>query len=143
MRKKTLAVVCSAVLAMSALAGCQSSKASGSAAQAGAQSEASDSASEEADAGDSRTADAAQNRDEGTLPEDVKGSISMVGSTSMEKFANALSEVFMEKYPNVTLQAEFVGSGAGVEAVAGGSADIGNASRSLKEEEKAIGRAHV
>ncbi len=25
----------------------------------------------------------------------------------MEKFANALAETFMEKYPNVTVQAEF------------------------------------
>ena len=70
---------------------------------------------------------------------DLSGSISMVGSTSMEKFANALSETFMEKYPKVTVTAEFVGSGAGVEAVANGSADIGNASRNLKDEEKAKG----
>ncbi|WP_349944983.1 phosphate ABC transporter substrate-binding protein [Lacrimispora sp. BS-2] len=69
----------------------------------------------------------------------LKGSISMVGSTSMEKFATALSEVFMEKYPSVTVQAEFVGSGAGIEAVSNGSADIGNSSRNLKEEEKAKG----
>ena len=72
---------------------------------------------------------------------DLKGSISMVGSTSMEKFATALSEIFMEKYPNVTVQAEFVGSGAGVEAVNNGSADIGNSSRDLKDEEKANGIA--
>ena len=65
----------------------------------------------------------------------------MVGSTSMEKFANALSEVFMEKYPNVTVQAEFVGSGAGIEAVNNGSADIGNSSRNLTDEEKAEGIA--
>lgn len=70
---------------------------------------------------------------------DLKGSISMAGSTSMEKLSTALSEVFMEKYPGVTVQAEFVGSGAGVEAVANGSADIGNSSRSLKDEEKAGG----
>ncbi|MDR2022495.1 MAG: phosphate ABC transporter substrate-binding protein [Hungatella sp.] len=69
----------------------------------------------------------------------LKGSISMVGSTSMEKFATALSEVFMEKYPSVTVQAEFVGSGAGIEAVSNGSADIGNSSRNLKDEEKAKG----
>lgn len=72
---------------------------------------------------------------------DLKGSVSMVGSTSMEKFATALSEVFMEKYPSVTLQAEFVGSGAGIEAVTNGSADIGNSSRNLKDEEKAKGVA--
>ena len=59
----------------------------------------------------------------------------------MEKFANALSESFMEKYPKVTGTAEFVGSGAGVEAVNNGSADIGNSSRNLKDEEKANGVA--
>lgn len=69
----------------------------------------------------------------------LSGSISMVGSTSMEKLANALSEAFMEKYPDVTVTAEFVGSGAGVEAVTNGTADIGNSSRSLKDEEKAAG----
>lgn len=57
----------------------------------------------------------------------------------MEKFANALAEVFMEKYPNVTVQAEFTGSSAGVEAVLNGQSDIGNSSRSLKDEEKEKG----
>ena len=70
---------------------------------------------------------------------DLSGSISMVGSTSMEKLANALSEAFMEKYPNVTVTAEFVGSGAGIEAVTNGTADIGNSSRNLKDDEKAAG----
>ena len=68
---------------------------------------------------------------------DLSGSVSMVGSTSMEKFANSLSEAFMEKYPDVTVTAEFTGSSAGVEAVSGGTADIGN----LKEEELADGIA--
>ena len=70
---------------------------------------------------------------------DLSGSISMVGSTSMEKLANALSEAFMEEYPDVTVTAEFVGSGAGIEAVTNGTADIGNSSRSLTDEEKAAG----
>lgn len=70
---------------------------------------------------------------------DLSGSISMVGSTSMEKLANALSEAFMEEYPDVTVTAEFVGSGAGIETVTNGTADIGNSSRSLKDEEKAAG----
>ena len=59
----------------------------------------------------------------------------MAGSTSMEKLANALSEVFMEKYPNVSMQAEFTGSSAGIEALLAGQADIGNVSRELKAEE--------
>ena len=69
----------------------------------------------------------------------LSGSILMVGSTSMEKFANALSEAFMDKYPDVTVNAEFVGSGAGIEAVNNGTADIGNSSRNLKDEEKEAG----
>lgn len=69
----------------------------------------------------------------------LKGSITLAGSTSMEKFANALSEAMMEKYPNITVQAEFTGSSAGIEAVLAGQSDIGNSSRSLKEEEKQKG----
>ena len=34
----------------------------------------------------------------------------------MEKLANELSEALMEEYPDVTVTAEFVGSGAGIEA---------------------------
>ena len=70
---------------------------------------------------------------------DLSGSISMAGSTSMEKLANAVAESFMEKYPNVTVSAEFTGSGAGIESVTAGSVDIGNSSRNLKDEEKAAG----
>lgn len=70
---------------------------------------------------------------------DLTGSITMAGSTSMEKIANAAAEVFMEKYPGVTVTAEFTGSGAGIEAVTEGTVDIGNSSRALKEEEKEAG----
>ena len=69
----------------------------------------------------------------------VSGTISMAGSTSMEKLANAVAESFMAKYPDVTVTAEFTGSSAGVEAVNTGSVDIGNSSRELKEEEKTAG----
>ncbi len=47
---------------------------------------------------------------------ELSGSISMSGSTSMEKVGNALAESFMEKYPDVTVTVEFTGSSAGVEA---------------------------
>lgn len=69
----------------------------------------------------------------------LSGSITMSGSTSMEKMANALSEVFMEKYPDINVTVEFTGSGAGIEAVSSGTVDIGNSSRNLKEDEKASG----
>lgn len=69
----------------------------------------------------------------------ISGTVSMAGSTSMEKLANAVAESFMAKYPDVTVTAEFTGSSAGVEAVTAGSVDIGNSSRALKDEEKAAG----
>ncbi|WP_317368149.1 phosphate ABC transporter substrate-binding protein [uncultured Tyzzerella sp.] len=65
----------------------------------------------------------------------LSGSITMNGSTSMEKLSNSLAEVFMQKYPNVTVTAQFTGSSAGIEAVANKTVDIGNSSRKLKQEE--------
>ncbi|MBQ7796114.1 MAG: phosphate ABC transporter substrate-binding protein [Lachnospiraceae bacterium] len=71
--------------------------------------------------------------------EELSGSISMSGSTSMEKLANALCESFMEKYPDVNVTVEFTGSSAGIESVLSGKCDIGNSSRNLKDEEKSAG----
>ena len=118
---KVMAMIGSAVMAAGMLAGCGNSGAAATTAAT---------ATTEKQTTEAKSADA-----------DLSGSISMVGSTSMEKFANALSEAFMEKYPKVTVTAEFVGSGAGIEAVSNGTADIGNSSRNLKDEEKAKGVA--
>lgn len=70
---------------------------------------------------------------------DLSGTITMAGSTSMEKFSNVVAEAFMEKYPQVMVSAEFIGSSAGIEAVLAGTVNIGNASRSLKDTEKSSG----
>lgn len=70
---------------------------------------------------------------------DLSGKITLAGSTSMEKLSNALAEAFMEKYPNVNVTAEFTGSSAGLESLAAGSVDIGNASRALSDDEKSCG----
>ena len=69
----------------------------------------------------------------------LSGSISLSGSTSMEKFVNALSEAIKEEYPDLQLEAQFTGSSAGLEALASGSADIGDSSRALTDEEKEKG----
>lgn len=125
---KLLALIGAGILAVTALVACGNSDAAAntaSSAEASTVAESTVAASSEA-APVEATAD-------------LSGSISMVGSTSMEKLANALSEAFMEEYPEVTVTAEFVGSGAGIEAVTNGTADIGNSSRSLKDEEKAAG----
>ena len=70
---------------------------------------------------------------------DLSGSISLSGSTSMEVVVTALQEAFMDANPDVTVNAEYVGSGAGIEAVTAKSVDIGNASRALTDEEKSAG----
>ena len=72
---------------------------------------------------------------EETAASGLSGSISMSGSTSMEKLANAICESFMEKHPDVSVTVEFTGSSAGVESVLSGKCDIGNSSRNLKGEE--------
>ena len=125
---KLLALIGAGILAVTALAACGNSDATANTASSAEAS----SVAESTVAAGSEAAPA-----EATA--DLSGSISMVGSTSMEKLANALSEAFMEEYPEVTVTAEFVGSGAGIEAVTNGTADIGNSSRSLKDEEKAAG----
>ena len=70
---------------------------------------------------------------------ELSGTISLAGSTSMEKLCEAMSESFMEAYPDVTVTVEYTGSGAGLESLASGSVDIGNSSRHLKDEEVAGG----
>ena len=69
----------------------------------------------------------------------LSGSVSTNGSTSMEKVIGALSEQFMADNSGVTVTYDPTGSGAGIEAASNGSADIGLASRALKDEEKAGG----
>ena len=44
--------------------------------------------------------------DEGTSNENLSGSLSLAGSTSMEKLCEALKESFMEKNPGVTVTVE-------------------------------------
>lgn len=69
----------------------------------------------------------------------ASGSILMVGSTSMETYVSALAEGYMEIHPDATVTAEFTGSGAGIQALLGGTADIGISSRNLSSAEKESG----
>ena len=69
----------------------------------------------------------------------LSGTITLNGSTSMNKLANALKEGYMTANPGVTVNVEFTGSGTGIQAAIDGTADIGNSSRALKEEELSSG----
>ena len=108
--KKTLAFVLTAVMSLSLLAGCGSKTA----------------------APDNTNNDQPQQAA-------LSGSVSTNGSTSMEKVIGALSEQFMADNSGVSVTYDPTGSGAGIEAASNGSADIGLASRALKDEEKAGG----
>lgn len=72
-------------------------------------------------------------------PQNLQGNISLAGSTSMEKMCEALSEGFMNAYPNVHVSVEYTGSSAGIESLQQNLCDIANSSRELSEAEKASG----
>ena len=112
--KKTLALILTLALSLAALTGC------GSKTETPADTNTDSSAQTEA-------------------PAALSGSVSTNGSTSMEKVIGALSEQFMTDNSGVTVTYDPTGSGAGIEAASNGSADIGLASRALKDEEKASG----
>ena len=114
--KKTLALILTLALSLAALTGC------GSKTETPADTNTDSSAQTETPA---ETA--------------LSGSVSTNGSTSMEKVIGALSEQFMADNSGVTVTYDPTGSGAGIEAASNGSADIGLASRALKDEEKAGG----
>ena len=140
MKNKLIALLTMSALAVGTLAGCGNTAATDTAASAAdtvaeTPVEAVSTAAAEATEAADTAADSADKY------ADLSGSVSMSGSTSMEKLANAVAESFMEKYPNVTVTAEFTGSSAGIESVLAGSVDIGNSSRNLKDDEKSAGAA--
>ena len=132
--KKGMAITMTAAMMMS-LAAC-GSNAQETAATPSSSAEDTQAASSETAQAETTTSEAAP-AEETTA--DLSGTISLAGSTSMEKLANAVAESFMEKYPNVTVTAEFTGSSAGIESLLAGSVDIGDASRALKDSEKEAG----
>ena len=132
MKNKLSALLTMSALAIGTLAGCGNTAATDTAASAA------DTVAETPVEAVSTAADEAADTSADKYA-DLSGSVSMSGSTSMEKLANAVAESFMEKYPNVTVTAEFTGSSAGIESVLAGSVDIGNSSRNLKDDEKSAG----
>lgn len=123
MKKKILSLLVAASMMTFGLAGCGST----------------DTGNTDASSDANQSTDTTTDADTSDASSDLSGAISLAGSTSMEKLCEALSESFMEKYPNISVTVEYTGSGAGLESLAAGSVDIGNASRHLKEEETSAG----
>ena len=70
--------------------------------------------------------------------------VSLDGSTSVEKVIGALTEGYRELDNSVTINYSGTGSGAGIEAVLSGVCDIGLSSRALKDSELRKGAvAHI
>lgn len=65
-------------------------------------------------------------------------SVSLNGSTSMEKVVGVLSEKFQEDNKNIKVTYDPTGSGTGIEAVKNGTCDIGLSSRNLKSDETGL-----
>jgi phosphate transport system substrate-binding protein len=61
--------------------------------------------------------------------------LNVVGSTSIQPFAELLAQEYMKKYPDRQVEVQGGGSTAGLQAAADGLADIGMCSRSLKDDE--------
>lgn len=92
-------------------------------------------------------------REEGYIPaaenekayggSDVSGSLSVGGSTSVAPLMEVLAEAYREKHPDVTIDIQQTGSGAGILSAADGSCEIGMSSRELHKEELDSGLTEV
>lgn len=84
---------------------------------------------------DSSTAGTSASEASSAATEELSGTLSMNGSTSMEKVIKAVNGAFMEKNKGVTVNLNLTGSGTGIQEASEGKCDIGNSSRKLKDEE--------
>ncbi len=66
----------------------------------------------------------------------ASGSLTVTGSTTVLPIADKAAEAFMDANPEADVQVSGGGSSVGVQAVGEGTADIGMASRDLKDAEK-------
>lgn len=68
---------------------------------------------------------------------ELEGALVIAGSTSVTPVMEELVQAYKEIYPKVTIEIQSTGSSAGMQAAIEGTADIGMASRELKESELA------
>lgn len=76
---------------------------------------------------------------EAEAPPAETGSVSIVGSTTVQPVAQSIADEFQLENAGIAVEIQGVGSSAGIKAVIDGTADIGASSRELKEEEIASG----
>jgi len=69
--------------------------------------------------------------------ENLSGEITVAGSSTVYPITILAAEQFMEQYPEVSISVASTGTGGGFKKWVKGETDINNASRPIKEEEKA------
>ncbi len=119
MLKKIMALSAALLLGAAALTGCQSG---------------------EVGAGSSAAGSSGKNEPASGEEAKLTGTLTMAGSTSMEKICGSLNEAFGEKNPDLTIDLQFGGSGAAITALNAGTAQIGNLSRAVKDSENPEGK---
>ncbi|MFS8541369.1 MAG: substrate-binding domain-containing protein [Tissierellales bacterium] len=65
----------------------------------------------------------------------MEGTLVVAGSTSVTPIMEKLAEAYREIHPKVSIEIQSTGSSAGIQAAIEGTADMGMASRELKESE--------
>jgi phosphate transport system substrate-binding protein len=86
--------------------------------------------------GGGETEEAANGTDTGT-EEELTGSITVQGSDTIVNLGQAWAESFQAENPGVTITVTGGGSGTGIASLINGTVDFANASREMKDEEKA------
>ncbi|HIZ94733.1 phosphate ABC transporter substrate-binding protein [Flavonifractor sp. An112] len=118
MKKRTLALMLSAALCVGMLAGCGGGNTGTATTPSG------------------NTPSTTESETPSTT--ELSGTVVTNGSTSMESVMGSLIEAFKEIQPSVQVQYTGSGSGAGITSAQDGTADIGLASRDLKDTETGV-----
>lgn len=94
-------------------------------------------------AAESSTTAATEDTGEGTAPadgaatEDLSGTINVSGSSTVEPITIKVAELFEDVAPDVVVNVDGPGTGDGFKLFCAGETDISDASRAIKDEEKA------
>ena len=122
MKKRTLALMLSAALCVGMLAGCGGG----------------DAGSANSPAGNTNSPAVTESETPDNNTTELTGTVVTNGSTSMESVMGSLTEAFREVQPGIQVQYTGSGSGAGITSAQDGTADIGLASRDLKDDETGV-----
>lgn len=127
MKRKTAAILMSALMAASALAGCGTNEQTTTTANTTAAN---------TTAAGSTTAGAstgAANTTAAQAGADLSGTITAAGSSALKPLADDAAEAFNQKYPDVSITIDAGGSGEGLKQVAEGTVNIGNSDVTAEE----------